>query len=119
MIGLFSNQDLRSMNFRFLLLFAALGLSACNGSDSSDSSTTTTSTFDAETAVAQAKLDGLNAEIGQKTAALTAAGTKLTQTEQAEAALNTKTRAAEEKLAGVLAEADAKTKEVETAGSRR
>ena len=105
------------MNFRFLLLFAALGLSACNGSDFSDSSTTTTSTFDAETAVAQAKLDGLNAEIGQKTAALTAAGTKLTQTEQAEAALNTKTRAAEEKLAGVLAEADAKTKEVETAGT--
>ncbi len=105
------------MNFRFLLLFAALGLSACNGSDSSDSSTTATSTFDAETAAAQAKLDGLNAEIGQKTTALTAAGTKLTQTEQADAALAAKIQQGEEQLAGLLVEAAAKTGEVETAST--
>ncbi|WP_181872552.1 S10 family serine carboxypeptidase-like protein [Phyllobacterium bourgognense] len=105
------------MNFRFLLLLAALGLSACSGSGSSDSSTKATSTFDAETAVAQAKLDGLNAEIGQKIAVLTAAGTKLTETEQADAALGAKTRDAEEKLAGLLVEAAAKTKDVETAGA--
>lgn len=98
------------MNFRFLLLFVALGLSACNDSDSSGSSTKATSTFDAEAAAAQAKLDGLNAEIGQKTAALTATGAKLTETEQADAALTAKNRDAEEKLAGLLVEADAKTK---------
>ncbi|RCW87251.1 S10 family serine carboxypeptidase-like protein [Phyllobacterium bourgognense] len=105
------------MNFRVLLLFAALGLSACNGSGSSDSSTTATSTFDAESAAAQAKLDGLNADIGQKTAALTAAGTKLTETEQADAALSAKIQQGEEQLAGLLVAAAAKTGEVETAST--
>lgn len=99
------------MDFRFLLLFALLGLGACDGSESSTNGNT--STFDVETAATKAKLDGHNSEIAQKTAALTAAGTKLAVTEQADAALTARIQHGEQELALLLAEAGAATKQIE------
>jgi carboxypeptidase C (cathepsin A) len=74
-IGIFAHQDCLTMNFRFLLLFAALGLGACDGSDSS---TKSTGTFDAGTAAVQEK-EKVNSELGQKTAALKAAESRLSE----------------------------------------
>ncbi|PSH59834.1 hypothetical protein FY050_12100 [Phyllobacterium endophyticum] len=116
MIGFLPIRIFHPMNFRFLLLFAVLGLSACNGSNSS--SNDNAGTFDADMLAAQAKLDGLNSQISQKTAALTAAGAKLTATEQADAALGAKIKEGEDTLARLLDEARIKTKDVETASTK-
>ncbi len=69
----FSIQDFCTNEFRYLLLFAALGLSACNGSESSTNDDP--STFDVETAAAKARLDGwlTGSRFSEKNAALTAA----------------------------------------------
>jgi hypothetical protein len=49
------------MNFRYLLLVAVLGLSACNGSDSSSNKTTDSTFSDLENA--KKELGDLNAQL--------------------------------------------------------
>ena len=50
------------MNFRYLLLAAVLGLSACNGSDSSTKNNEADGTF-SDLANAKAELEKVNAQV--------------------------------------------------------